>query len=64
MVDIGSIGFDKGFVSYNDQKINTAVDVVIDMLGKPIPYSDIVGSSEAKKVQDKGGFGTGLCLRL
>ncbi|SEJ53889.1 AsmA family protein [Pseudomonas sp. NFR16] len=54
VVDIGSIGFDKGFVSYNDQMINTAVDVVIDPLGKPIPFSDIVGSSEAKKVQDKG----------
>lgn len=54
VIDIGTIGFDKGFVSYNDQKINTAVDVVIEMLGKPIPYSDIVGSSEAKKVQDKG----------
>jgi uncharacterized protein involved in outer membrane biogenesis len=27
---------------------------VIDPLGKPIPFSDIVGSSEAKKAQDKG----------
>gem|GEM_PF-3025864 len=53
VVDIGSIGFDKGFVSYNDQMINTAVDVVIDPLGKPIPFSDIVGSSEARRFRTK-----------
>lgn len=28
--------------------------MVIDPLGKPIPFSDIVGTSEAKKAQDKG----------
>ncbi|HEY0285849.1 MAG TPA: AsmA family protein [Pseudomonas sp.] len=54
VMDIGAIGFDKGFVSVNDQTLNTQVDVVIDPLGKPIPFSDIVGSSEAQKVQDKG----------
>jgi uncharacterized protein involved in outer membrane biogenesis len=54
VVDIGAIGFDKGLVSYNDQKINTSVEVVIDPLGKPIPFSDIAGSGEAKKVSDKG----------
>jgi uncharacterized protein involved in outer membrane biogenesis len=54
VLDIGAIKSDKGLVSFNDQTLNTQVDVVIDPLGKPIPFSDIVGSGEAKKVQDKG----------
>lgn len=54
VLDIGAIGFDKGLVSLNDQRLKTQLDLVIDLLGKPIPFSDIVGSSEAKKAQDKG----------
>jgi uncharacterized protein involved in outer membrane biogenesis len=54
VLDIGAIKFDKGLVSYSDQKINTQVDVVIDPLGKPIPFDDIVGKGQAKKVRDKG----------
>ncbi|EKG34927.1 hypothetical protein Pav013_4309 [Pseudomonas syringae pv. avellanae str. ISPaVe013] len=54
VMDIGAIKFDKGLVSFNDQKLNANLDVVIDLLGKPIPFSEIVGSKEAKKAQDKG----------
>lgn len=54
VLDIGAIKFDKGLVSFNDQTLNTQVDLVIDPLGKPIPFSDIVGSNEAKKAEDKG----------
>jgi uncharacterized protein involved in outer membrane biogenesis len=54
VLDIGAIKFDKGLVSFNDQTLKTQVDVIIDPLGKPIPFSDIVGSGEAKKAQDKG----------
>ena len=54
VLDIGAIGFDKGLVSLNDQSLKTQLDLVIDPLGKPIPFSDIVGSSEAKKAQDRG----------
>lgn len=54
VLDIGAIKFDKGLVSFNDQTLNTQVDLVIDPLGKPIPFGDIVGSGEAKKAQDKG----------
>ena len=54
VLDIGAIKFDKGLVSLNDQTLKTQVDVVIDPLGKPIPFSDIVGSGEAKKAKDKG----------
>lgn len=54
VLDIGAIKFDKGLVSLNDQSLKTQLDLVIDPLGKPIPFSDIVGTSEAKKAQDKG----------
>ncbi len=53
-VDIGAIGFDKGHVTLNDQTLRTRLDVVIDPLGKPIPFSEIVGEKEAKKAQEKG----------
>ncbi|KQB51657.1 hypothetical protein AQS70_17435 [Pseudomonas endophytica] len=53
-VDIGAIGFDKGQVKLNDQTLKTRLDVLIDSLGKPIPFSAIVGEKEAKKAQDKG----------
>ncbi|MFJ2330390.1 AsmA family protein [Pseudomonas helleri] len=53
-VDIGAIGFDKGQVSLNDQTLKTRLDVLIDSLGKPIPFSEIVGEKEAKKSQEKG----------
>jgi uncharacterized protein involved in outer membrane biogenesis len=55
VVDIGAIGFDKGHVTLDDQTLKTNLDVLIDPLGKPIPYSDIVGAKAAKTAQDKGG---------
>ena len=53
-VDIGAIGFDKGHVTLNDQTLKTRLDVLIDPLGKPVPFSDIVGQSAAKKALEKG----------
>ena len=54
VVDIGAIGFDKGHVTLDDQTLKTNLDVVIDPLGKPIPFSEIVGDKAAKTAQDKG----------
>ncbi|MBV4460580.1 AsmA family protein [Pseudomonas sp. COR58] len=54
VVDIGAIGFDKGHVTLDDQHLKTRLDVLIDPLGKPIPFSDIVGEKAAKTAQDKG----------
>lgn len=54
VMDIGAIKFDKGHVTYSDQTLQAQMDVLIDPLGKPIPFSDIVGSSAAKKVSDQG----------
>ncbi len=49
VVDIGAIGFDKGHVTLDDQTLKTRLDLLIDPLGKPIPFSDIVGDKAAKK---------------
>ena len=54
VVDIGSIGFDKGHVTLDDQPLKTQLDLLIDPLGKPIPFSEIVGDKAAKTAQDKG----------
>ncbi|MGF6396986.1 uncharacterized protein involved in outer membrane biogenesis [Pseudomonas frederiksbergensis] len=55
VLDIGAIGFDKGQVMLDDQKLKTQLDLLIDPLGKPIPFSDIVGDKAAKKTLEKGG---------
>ncbi|WP_028621468.1 AsmA family protein [Pseudomonas sp. Ant30-3] len=54
VVDIGAIGFDKGHVTLDDQTLKTELDLIIDPLGKPIPFSDIVGEKAAKTAQEKG----------
>lgn len=54
VVDIGAIGFDKGHVTLDDQNLKTQLDLLIDPLGKPIPFSDIVGDKAAKKASDGG----------
>lgn len=55
VIDIGTIGFDKGHVSYDDATLDAHVEVLIDPLGKPIPYGEIAGTTAAKKVSDQGG---------
>jgi len=54
VVDIGAIGFDKGHVTLDDQSLKTQLDLIIDPLGKPIPFGDIVGDKAAKTAQEKG----------
>ncbi|WP_339478441.1 MULTISPECIES: AsmA family protein [unclassified Pseudomonas] len=54
VVDIGTIGFDKGHVTLDDQALKTRLDLLIDPLGKPIPFSDIVGDKVAQKTQGQG----------
>ncbi|WP_166357804.1 AsmA family protein [Pseudomonas akapageensis] len=53
VLDIGAIGFDKGHVTLDDQTLKTRLDVLIDPLGKPIPFSDIVGAGAAKKAAER-----------
>ncbi|MHC8303974.1 AsmA family protein [Pseudomonas sp. PB3P13] len=54
VVDIGAIGFDKGHVTLDDQTLKTRLDLIIDPLGKPIPFGEIVGDKAAKSAQQKG----------
>jgi len=54
VIDIGTIGFDKGHVAFDDATLKTQVEVLIDPLGKPIPYSQIVGDKAAKRVSEQG----------
>jgi uncharacterized protein involved in outer membrane biogenesis len=49
VLDIGAIGFDQGNVSFDDQTLKTSMKVQIDPLGKPIPFSEIVGKASAEK---------------
>nr|WP_180204047.1 AsmA family protein [Pseudomonas sp. SbOxS1]NYU03872.1 AsmA family protein [Pseudomonas sp. SbOxS1] len=54
VVDIGAIGFDKGHVTLDDQSLKTQLDLLIDPLGKPIPFSEIVGEKAAKTASEQG----------
>lgn len=63
VVDIGAIKFDKGHVTLDDQTLKTNLDVLIDPLGKPIPFSEIVGDKAAKAAQDKAPHRRTMPLR-
>ncbi|WP_263261546.1 AsmA family protein [Pseudomonas sp. RIT-PI-S] len=58
VLDIGAIGFDKGQVNFNDATLDAQVRVLIDPLGKPIPFKALAGQSEAAKALDKQGNDT------
>ncbi|MFS0825803.1 AsmA family protein [Pseudomonas phoenicis] len=60
VMDIGAIGFDEGNVSFDDETLKTSVKVRIDPLGKPIPYSDIVGKARAEKTGDAQDYAFGF----
>ncbi|MCU9951224.1 AsmA family protein [Pseudomonas sp. PDM13] len=53
-LDIGAIGFDKGQVKVDDQPTQTRLEVLVDPLGKPIPFSDIVGEKAAGNAAEQG----------
>lgn len=59
-LDIGAIGFDQGNVSLDDQTLKTSMKVQIDPLGKPIPFSDIVGKARAEKAGVAQDYAFGL----
>ncbi|MCP6696532.1 AsmA family protein [Pseudomonas donghuensis] len=63
VLDIGAIGFDKGQVSVYDQTLKTRLDVLIDPLGKPIPFSDIVGKASAQKAGSAQDYAFGLMVK-
>ena len=59
-LDIGAIGFDQGNVSFDDQTLKTSMKVQIDPLGKPIPFSEIVGKASAEKAGGAQDYAFGL----
>jgi len=48
-LDVGEIMFDEGRVRLDDQQLDTRVELVIDPLGKPIPFDEVVGDKAAKR---------------
>ncbi|WP_330114538.1 AsmA family protein [Pseudomonas sp. JS3066] len=47
-LDIGTIGFDKGQVKVDDAQTGTRLDILIDPLGKPIPFSELLPAKGAR----------------
>lgn len=46
-LDIGTVAFDKGRIRFDDQSLQTHVELLVDPLGQPIPFSDILGKGAA-----------------
>lgn len=59
-LDIGAIGFDQGNISFDDQTLKTRMKVQVDPLGKPVPFSDIVGKARAEKAGNAQDYAFGL----
>lgn len=51
-LDIGTIAFDQGQVKLDDKVSNTALEAVIQPLGEPIPFAEIVGRSAAERLAE------------
>lgn len=46
-LDIGEIGFDKGSVTLDDQTLKTRLELLVDPLGKPVPFGQLAGKALA-----------------
>ncbi|WP_296272031.1 AsmA family protein [Pseudomonas sp. UBA6323] len=51
-LDIGTIAFDQGQVKLDDKVSNTTLEAVIQPLGEPIPFAEIVGRSAAERLAE------------
>ncbi len=45
VLDINEIGFDKGRVGYADAILQADLTVLVDPLGKPVPFADVAGAA-------------------
>lgn len=52
-LDIGTIGFDQGVVSLDDQVSKTRIEAQIDPLGAPIPFAQVVGENAAQRLAEE-----------
>lgn len=46
-LDIGEIGFDKGSVTLDDQSLKTRLELLVDPLGRPVPFGQLAGKALA-----------------
>ncbi|WP_430293173.1 AsmA family protein [Pseudomonas sp. B1-22] len=55
-LDIGEIGFDKGRITLDDQSLKTRLELLVDPLGKPVPFGQLAGKAlagaDAAQTQD------------
>lgn len=52
-LDIGTIAFDQGRIDLNDQATTTRLQAQVELLGKPVPFGEIVGEAAAKRLSDE-----------
>ena len=50
-VDVNAIGFDQGRIDYRDAHLKAELEVLVDALGKPVPFAEIVGREEAGQAE-------------
>lgn len=52
-VDIDAIGFDQGAIRYADAIAQADLDVLVDPLGKPVPFAELAGAPAAGGAADQ-----------
>ncbi|WP_143277167.1 AsmA family protein [Bordetella genomosp. 1] len=46
-IDIDEIGFDQGKIHYKDVPLKADLEVLVDPLGKPVPFAELAGAAAA-----------------
>ncbi|UCJ18295.1 AsmA family protein [Pseudomonas sp. MM211] len=49
VMDIGTIGFDKAQLRYDDQTLQASVNLLVEPLGEPIAFNEIVGKTASQQ---------------
>ncbi len=44
-LDLNEIGFDQGRVGYRDAQLKAELEVLVDPLGKPVPFAELAGNA-------------------
>ncbi|MFU1981311.1 AsmA family protein [Bordetella hinzii] len=44
-LDLNEIGFDQGRVGYHDAQLKAELEVLVDPLGKPVPFAELAGNA-------------------
>lgn len=46
-IDLNEIGFDQGRVGYHDEQLKADLEMLVDPLGKPVPFAELAGNALA-----------------